>query len=79
MNLSKLKLESLNEGAMKDLDLDLKSGEDFISILKRDLVPLKKKLISLEDNDASEEEIQKIKNDISKVEAKLSYLKEIEK
>ena len=74
IDLSKLKTESLNEGVMKDLAIDLDAGEDFISILKRDLVPLKKQLYALEDSNASEEEIQKVKDDISKVEAKLAYL-----
>lgn len=42
VDLSMLKNESLTEGAVKDLDLDLQNGESFESILKSEFILLKK-------------------------------------
>lgn len=47
VDLSKLINESLNEGIFKDIAIDLEDGEDFVSILKRDLIPAKKRLNNL--------------------------------
>lgn len=76
VDLSILKNESLiTEGAMSELDIDIQNGATFSSILKDELVPLKKKLIQLEDAEVrDEEEIDKIKKEIRQVEAKLLVL-----
>jgi hypothetical protein len=72
VDLSKL----INEGAFKDIAIDLDAGEDFISILKRDLVPAKKELYRLQDNGASEDAIEKAQEKVKRIESKLLLLKD---
>ena len=71
VDLSKL----INEGAFKDIAIDLDAGEDFISILKRDLVPAKKELYRLQDKGASEDAIEKAQEKVDEIEAKLKVIK----
>ena len=76
--------KDLNEGAVKDIAIDLEAGEDFVSILKRDLIPAKKELYSLKDmknkkpESVTDDQIMDAEEKVSQIEAKLKYLKSIQ-